>query len=203
MEGGLVVGRLRAPVLTGQKIGKWTVGEAFKHPKRGERMYSCVCECGTTKDVKHVHLAAGKTKSCGCSWTTHGMSYSKEYRIWDSMIRRCHNKNHHAYKSYGGRGIKVCDDWRTFDGFFKDMGEKPKGMTLERINNDLGYSKENCAWATVAEQSRNRRSTKLDLEKVDQIKDLIKAGVTQSKIAEQFSVSRSNIGHIAQSSTWR
>lgn len=197
------MGRINTPILTGQKIGKWLVGEMFKHPIRKERMYKCLCECGTSKDVKHNHLLNDKTKSCGCSWTTHGMSSSNEYRVWDSMVRRCHNKNHYAFKDYGGRGIQVCDKWLNFKGFFEDMGSQPKGMTLERKNNSLGYSKDNCIWATITEQARNRRSTKLNVEQVIVIKELIANGVTQSKIADQFRVSRANIGHIAQGATWR
>ena len=195
--------RINTPILTNQKIGKWLVGEMFKHPTRKERMYKCLCECGTSKDVKHNHLLNEKTKSCGCSWTTHGMSNSNEYRVWDSMVRRCHNKNHHAFKDYGGRGIQVCDKWLNFKGFFEDMGSQPKGMTLERKNNSLGYSKDNCTWATITEQARNRRSTKLNLEQVISIKEMITNGVTQSKIACQFGVTRANIGHIAQGATWR
>jgi len=195
--------RLRAPYLTGQTIGKWSVGESFTHPTRGERMYFCVCECGTKKEVKHTHLSSGKTQSCGCSWTKHGMSRSKEYRVWDSMVRRCHSQSHHAFKDYGARGITVCDKWKKFEGFIEDMGLKPDGLSIERINNDLGYSKENCKWATVTEQARNRRATKLDEDKVVQIKILLENGVSQNKIASQFAVSRGNIGHIAQRTTWR
>ena len=195
--------RLSSPSLTGQQIGKWSVGESFRHPTRGERMYFCVCDCGTEKAVKHTHLASGKTSSCGCSWITHGMSRSNEYRVWDSMIRRCHSPNHAAFKEYGARGIEVCDKWRAFEGFFEDMGNQPAGMTLERKDNELGYSKDNCKWATVAEQARNRRSTKLDENKVQQIKLMIENGASQAVIAKNFGVSRSNIGHIAQGSIWR
>jgi hypothetical protein len=76
------------------------------------------------------------------------------------MIDRCENPNSHAYKDYGARGIKVCQEWHSFDNFIKDMGN-PKGLTIERINNDLGYSKDNCKWATMKEQSRNRRSNRI------------------------------------------
>jgi hypothetical protein len=195
--------RVISPILTGQTIGKWAVGAMFKHPVRNERMYKCVCKCGVAKNVKHSHLFAGKTKSCGCSWTTHNKSKSNEYMIWDGMISRCYNKSHHAYNNYGGRGISVCDKWRKFEGFYEDMGDKPKGLTLERIDNSLGYNKDNCKWASMTEQSRNRRSTKLNETVVGEIKSLINKGIAQSKIAIQFNVSRGNIGHIAQGLTWR
>jgi hypothetical protein len=197
------MGRLISQPLTGQQVGKWLVGEAFKHPTRGEQMYRCVCECGTQKDVKHSHLSAGKTKSCGCSWTKHNMSRSNEYRIWDSMIRRCHNPDHKAYALYGARGITVCDKWKKFEGFFEDMGLKPDGLTLERVDNSLGYSKENCKWVSVKDQARNRRSTKLDIDKVESIKNLLENKVSQSEIASLFNVSRSSIGHISSGATWR
>jgi hypothetical protein len=195
--------RVKAPILTGQTIGNWVVGAVLYHLVRKERMYECVCECGTLKIVKHNHLITGKTKSCGCSWTTHGMAKSKEYRIWDSMIRRCHSKSHHAYSNYGGRGISVCDKWKSFEGFYEDMGNKPIGLTLERIDNSLGYNKDNCKWASMTDQSRNRRSTKLNEEDAKLIKSMIDVGITQNVIASQFNVSRANIGHIAQGLTWR
>lgn len=193
----------RLTPLTGQKIGLWLVGESFQHPTRKERMYRCVCECGVKKDAKHTHLNAGKSNSCGCTRTKHGLSKSSEYRVWDAMIGRCHRITHHAFKNYGGRGIFVCDEWRTFDGFYADMGAQPEGLTLERLNNSQGYSKANCVWASVTEQSRNRRTTKLNVEKVATIKRLLGEKVTQQKIANMFSLTRGSIGHIAQKLTWR
>jgi len=87
----------------------------------------------------------------------HGMYRSHEYRTWEGIIQRCTNPKSKQYKDYGGRGIHVCDRWRTFINFFEDMGKKPKGMMIERTNNELGYYKENCCWATHREQSINKR----------------------------------------------
>ena len=88
----------------------------------------------------------------------HGMCHTRVYRKWASMKTRCLNKNRRHYKNYGGRGITICDEWMDFQNFYRDMGECPSGLTLERIDNDKGYCKSNCKWATSEEQVNNKRT---------------------------------------------
>lgn len=90
--------------------------------------------------------------------TKHGMSKTKIYGRWMNVLYRCYNVKGNRYKYYGGRGIKVCKRWHDFRNFYKDMGQPPEGLSLDRIDNNKGYSKENCRWATMAEQSKNKRS---------------------------------------------
>lgn len=90
-----------------------------------------------------------------------GKAGTSTYHVWASMIARCNNPNSPAYENYGGRGISVCDAWKTFAGFYADMGDRPAGLTLERVNNSLGYCPENCRWVTRSAQGRNKRSTRL------------------------------------------
>lgn len=92
---------------------------------------------------------------------THGMSNTREYQSWHMMKQRCGNPNATDYKNYGGRGIKVCKRWERFENFFRDMGPRPIGTTLDRINVNKGYSQSNCRWASKKQQERNRRNNLL------------------------------------------
>lgn len=130
--------------------------------------YLFKCDCGNEKIISGPIVRSGKASSCGCLRSertakknlTHGKVDTPEYQSWQAMKNRCLNPNQSAYKNYGGRGITICDKWIEFAGFAEDMGERPEGCSLERIDNSKGYSKDNCVWATIKSQNRNTRQNK-------------------------------------------
>ena len=127
-------------------------------------VWKCICVCGKTSFVNTKNLRTGNTRSCGClkleATTTHGMTKTKIFRIWSGMRTRCLNKNSESYFRYGGRGITIDPSWDTFAQFYLDMGDPPKGLSLDRKDNNKAYSKSNCRWATSTTQAINRRSTR-------------------------------------------
>lgn len=156
--------------LTGMQVGRLTVLNVAERTASGTR-WLCLCACGEKTIVYSFNLTSkSPTQSCGClhreavaaAATSHGDlrhgQRSPEHRIWDAMIQRCTNSNVKQYKDYGGRGITVTKRWRKFENFLADMGRRPRPeLTLDRKNNDRGYSKANCRWATRKEQQANRR----------------------------------------------
>lgn len=130
---------------------------------------------------------------------------SLEYCSWMCMIQRCTNPRNKVYQHYGGKGITVCARWRnSFVDFLEDMGRRPsKDYTLDRIERDEGYYKENCKWSTRREQCINRSSVKITEQQVIQIKNLFEEGQTQINIAKLFNVKRSVIHKIVRNKTWK
>lgn len=151
----------------GQKLGNCIFLEDIEI-KNHHRYCKFQCECGdefvsSMQKVKSLH-----TRSCGCIHskqlsernTKHGLRHLVEYTLWLNMKQRCNNPNFKYYDNWGGRGITICDRWvNSFENFYEDMGNQPaKRMGIDRINNDLGYFKENCRWATQKTQNNNKRN---------------------------------------------
>ena len=161
---------MRAMDLSGMVFGRLTVIRRNGSDKKGQSMFLCQCSCGEQTTAQGYSIKTGDTKSCGClkkevvaagANTRHGMYGTPTYKSWASMMDRCGNPKHLHYDNYGGRGIKVCLQWQTFAGFYKDMGVRPEGTSLDRTRSNEDYSPVNCKWSTRLEQGRNVRSNVL------------------------------------------
>jgi hypothetical protein len=157
----------------GQRFGRLVVIGAAPSDSRARARWLCLCDCGTEKTVGVGNLTSGKTQSCGCLMSevnskkatqrnlVHGHNLAEKqsptWHSWRSMIKRCCSPGHNSFPRYGGRGITICDRWRnSFVEFLADMGERPPGKTLDRINVHGNYEPSNCRWATASEQQNNR-----------------------------------------------
>lgn len=155
----------------GQKFARLTTLGPFRNAKGG-LWFLCRCKCGAVRFYKGATLRNGHIKSCGClkaqclitGRTKHGHSTRERltptYRTWQAMKSRCLNPSVACYANYGGRGITVCGQWMRFENFLADMGEKPDGLTIERINNHGNYESSNCRWARSEEQAANKRTNR-------------------------------------------
>jgi hypothetical protein len=144
--------------LTGARFGRWTVIERVAHAK--ETRWRCRCECGNEKEVAATSLRRGLSTSCGCISKTHGYFGKRLYRIWANMLNRCRNPNVAAFKDYGARGVKVCDEWHRFEAF-RDWSLShgyTDSLTIERRDVNGDYKPANCEWVPIKFQAANRRT---------------------------------------------
>lgn len=180
--------------LKGQEFGFLTVISKTSNFLTFTR-WQCRCICGKEVKVQTRFLRNGSVKSCGCKSNemrssnninaSHRMTKTRTYKSWQMMWQRCTNPTYDSYPYYGGRGITVCERWKEFENFLEDMGERPEGMTLDRIDSDGNYEKSNCRWATREEQVDNRRNNVYYIvnDVVMSLKQLAKfIGVTREKL---------------------
>lgn len=152
--------RKKALELTGQRFNRLLVIRKEEKRQAGTVIWRCLCDCGAEVLAQAYALKSGRVKSCGC-WSRdrtrkHGMEGTPTYDVWAHMLDRCRNRRSKMYSRYGARGISVCDRWQSFENFLSDMGQKPDGLSLDRIDNNGNYEPGNCRWATDRMQNRNR-----------------------------------------------
>lgn len=155
----------RGQDITGLRFGRLVVIEKTEQRCASGRLWLLRCDCGNEVRVSKCQVDAGYYQSCGClrreMSRKHGMCGTPEYQAWADMISRCHGPKNPRFKDYGGRGIGVCDRWRSsFEAFYAELGPKPPGALLDRIDNDKGYEPGNCRWVTSKESAQNRRTTR-------------------------------------------
>lgn len=201
-----------APIYIGNKYGRLTVLARAGINKHRAAVWKCQCDCGNTIETTTNSLNRGNTKSCGClhrdAVTLHGYSTKESrrsgrrrtYKSWLAMRDRCLCENNSNYANYGGRGVQIDKSWDDFEVFLSDMGERPVGKTLERVDPWGNYCKDNCTWVTPVQQNRNQRSTKMSLEKAVAIRKDSRQGRELAKI---FGVSESTISQVRNNRIWR
>jgi hypothetical protein len=194
--------------LAGRRIRSLVVVSLdYVHPVKGA-LWLCLCDCGKQWVTTGTSIRYGSVTSCGCQGlkraqlakTTHGASRrvdgknrTPEYRSWAGLRNRCNNPSNRSFHDYGARGITVCERWNDFAAFYSDMGPRPAGTSIERINNDLGYSPSNCCWATRTQQNRNTRRNRfisINGKKMPISQAAEEMGISKSSVRRRFLVDR-------------
>lgn len=150
----------RILVVAGQRFGKLTIIREVRRTATGKRMFLLKCDCGKTTTAKLEKLRHHKRSSCGCAWKKHGLRAHPLYRTWESMIRRCSDPRRKGWPRYGGRGIRVCEEWQQIEIFIQwcEANGWQRGLQIDRINNDGNYEPSNCRIVTALVNQRNKKS---------------------------------------------
>jgi hypothetical protein len=199
----------RGPDLIGQRFGMLTVtARATSSKSSGASRWDCVCDCGGTSTAESARLLSGEKTTCGCrgvGWRPHGHTQggaSPTWRTWKSMLARCENAKAPNYEWYGARGITVCERWHVFANFLEDMGERPPGTSIDRIDGAGNYEPGNCRWATPAQQSQNLSTNKLSADDALVIAARTRAGESARTVAAEFGVHPALARQIRNGSKW-
>jgi hypothetical protein len=188
--------------LIGQKFNMLTV-VAYAGRVKKDQFWFCECDCGNISRTKSYNLKTEKAKSCGCmvaTWAsqrfkTHGNTVNENramYRVWRGMLARCGNEKSTRYQNYGGRGIKVCDRWMDFKNFLADMGDRPDGLTIDRIDVNGNYEPGNCRWADLSTQANNKTNSAYHI--IDGEKLTVSQWAAKRGVPEQYVYARLHRG---------
>lgn len=190
--------------ISNQRFGRLTAIKPTGEKRWRSSLWECLCECGNTHIVATNTLKSGLVRSCGCllkdtarkTSTRHGDFGSQTYKSWDAMIQRCTNPKNKSFKNYGARGISVCEQWRKYEQFRDDMGERPANTSLDRIDVNGNYTPENCRWASLKTQARNQRRPRLSFDQAEQIRQMSSQGDGPKVIAETLKITRNQVGSV-------